>query len=254
MMLMMIRNIQTSRSAKHWVCFFLALQCAMAGQIAHAGSYGINPVKLTLSGQDSTQVMTVRNDGAEAAVMQVELAAWSAGAQDIYTPTRDLLANPPIFTLPAGAEQIIRVGLRRAPDGQRELAYRMFLQEVPPPIKFGTVGLQVALRISVPIFVPPPHPVKPVLRWQATRIAEHTLKIGVTNTGDGHDHIAAYKIYRAGSDAPFLSQKLFAYLLPGETHYWTLTTDVMPNSGEPLRVWAHTETGSVQGDIVMDKP
>ena len=253
-MIMIIRN-KTSRSAKNWAYLFLALQCTMACQIAHAGSYGINPVKLTLSGQDSTQIMTVRNDGTEAAVMQVELAAWSAGIpQDVYTPTRDLLANPPIFTLPAGAEQIIRVGLRRAPDGQRELAYRMFLQEVPPPAKFGTVGLQVALRISVPIFVPPPHPVKPILHWQATRIAEHTLKVGVTNTGNGHDHIAAYKIYRAGSGAPFLSQQLFAYLLPGETHYWTLTTDVMPNPDEPLRVWAHTETGDVQGDIVMDKP
>jgi fimbrial chaperone protein len=198
--------------------------------------------------------MTVRNDGAAAAVMQVELVAWSASAPDVYTPTRDLLANPPVFTLPAGGEQIIRVGLRRAPDGQRELAYRMFLQEVPPPVKFSTVGLRVALRISVPIFVPPPHPVNPVLRWQAIRIAEHTLKVGVTNTGDGHDHISAYKIYRAGSEAPFLSQQLFAYLLPGETRYWTLTTDVMPNPGESLRVWVNTERGAVQGDIVMDKP
>ncbi|MDP1772360.1 MAG: fimbria/pilus periplasmic chaperone [Methylobacter sp.] len=250
-----MRNIQTSRSTKNWVRLFLALQCAMACQIAQAGSYGINPVKLTLSGQNSTQIMTVRNDGAEAAVMQVELAAWSqTDARDIYTPTRELLANPPIFTLPAGAEQVIRVGLRRAPDGQRELAYRLFLQEVPPPVRPDTVGLQVALRISVPVFVPPPHPVKPILHWQATRIAEHTLKVGVTNTGNGHDHIAAYKIYRAGSSAPFLSQQLFAYLLPGETHYWTVTTDVMPNPGEALRVLANTETGSVQGNIVMDKP
>ena len=32
-------------------------------------------------------------------------------------------------------EQIVRVGLRRGPDPQRELAYRLYLQEVPPPPK-----------------------------------------------------------------------------------------------------------------------
>ncbi len=133
---MVVRSIQTARTVKNWVCLFLSLQCALTCGIAQAGSYGINPVKLTLSAQNSTQIITVRNDGAQAAVMQVELAAWSqADGQDVYTPTRELLATPPIFTVPAGVSQIIRVGLRRAPDEQRELVYRLFLQEVPPPAK-----------------------------------------------------------------------------------------------------------------------
>jgi fimbrial chaperone protein len=252
---MLIRSMGAGLPAKGCARLILAVLCSLACSMAQAGSYGINPVKLTLSAQSSTQIMTVRNDGAQAAVLQVELAAWSqADGQDVYTPTRELLATPPVFTLPAGASQIVRVGLRRAPDDERELAYRMFLQEVPPPVKPGGVGLQVALRISVPIFVAPVRPVKPILRWQAVQTAEHTLKIGVTNTGNGHDHLSAYKIYRAGSDEPFLSQQLFAYLLPGETRYWSLTTDVMPNPGESLRVSANTDSGAVQADIVVDKP
>lgn len=250
-----MRNIQHLRLVKPWVCLFLVLHCAMTCGIAQAGSFSINPVKLTLSAQNSMQIMTVRNDGAEAAVMQVELVAWSqANGQDVYTPTRELLATPPIFTVPAGGSQIIRVGLRRAPEGQRELAYRMFLQEVPPPAKPDTVGLQVALRISVPVFVAPSEPVKPVLYWQAVRLDEHTLKVGVTNTGNGHDHLSAYKIYRTGNAKPILAQKLFSYLLPGETHYWSLTTDTMPNPGESLRILTHTETGEVNANIIMDKP
>lgn len=250
-----MRNIQHLRLVKPWVCLFLVLHCAMACGIAQAGSFSINPVKLTLSAQNSMQIMTVRNDGAEAAVMQLELVAWSqANSQDVYTPTRELLATPPIFTVPAGGSQIIRVGLRRAPEGQRELAYRMFLQEVPPPAKPDTVGLQVALRISVPVFVAPSEPVKPVLYWQAVRLDEHTLKVGVTNTGNGHDHLSAYKIYRTGNAKPILAQKLFSYLLPGETHYWSLTTDTMPNPGESLRILTHTETGEVNANIIMDKP
>jgi fimbrial chaperone protein len=169
-----------------WIGFFLALQRLMACPMAQAGSFGINPVKLMLSGQNSTQIMTVRNDGDQSAVMQVELADWShMQGQEVYTPTRELLAIPPIFTLAAGATQIIRIGLRRAPAEQAEPAYRMFLQEVPPPVKPGSQGLQVALRISVPVFAVPAHHVKPVLHWQAVRLDEHTIKVGVTNTGNG---------------------------------------------------------------------
>ena len=252
---MVMRNIQTGRSAKNWACLFLVLQCVMACRIAQAGSYGINPVKLTLSAQNSTQIMTVRNDGEQAAVMQVELAAWSqVNGQDVYTPTRELLSTPPIFTLAAGASQIIRIGLRRAPDEQTELAYRMFLQEVPPPAKPGSLGLQVALRFSVPVFAIPAHKVKSDLHWQTVHLDEHTIKVGVTNTGNGHDHLSAYKLYRRGSTKPFLAQQLFAYLLPGATHNWTLTTDTLPDPGDALRVLANTDMGEANADIVMDKP
>lgn len=250
-----MRSTCVDWSLLKWAGCFLALLRLMSCPMAQAGSFGINPVKLTLSGQNATQVMTVRNDGAQAAVMQVELVAWSqADGQDVYTPTRELLATPPIFTLPAGASQIIRVGLRRAPDEQAELAYRMFLQEVPPPVKPDAVGLQVALRISVPVFAVPAQKATPILHWQVIHLDEHSIKVGVTNTGNGHDHLSAYKIYRSGSVKPILAQHLFAYLLPGATHYWTLTTDSMPDPGDALRVSATTDMGEVNADIVMDKP
>jgi fimbrial chaperone protein len=246
---------QPVRSIKKGLSLFLALCCLLTGHRIQAGSYGVNPVKLTLSSGNSTQVMTLRNNGAQAAVMQVELVKWTqAQGQDSYTPTRDLLATPPIFNVPAGGVQIIRIGLRHAPDPQREQAYRMFLQEVPPPPKLDAVGLQVALRISIPVFIAPSQPVKPVLRWKAVRIDEHTLKIEVFNSGNVHDHLSAFKIYRKGSNAPFQSQQLFVYLLPGEKRDWTLSTDVMPPPGESLRVSANTDTGIVETDLTMDKP
>jgi len=248
-------SLQTVRSVKNAISLFPVLCCLLAGKTIQAGSYGVNPVKLTLSSRNSTQVMTVRNNGAQTAVMQVDLAAWTQDqSQDNYAPTRDLLATPPIFNLPPGGMQIIRIGLRRAPDPQRERAYRMFLQEVPPPPKSDAAGLQIALRISIPIFIAPAAPAKPALRWKAARIDEHTLKIEIANTGDLHDHLSAYKIYRKGSNTPFLSQQLFAYLLPGAKREWALATDVMPNPGESLRVSATTDAGAAEAELAMDKP
>ena len=102
--------------------------------VAKAASFGVSPVRVTLSESQSMGALTVRNDGTEPASLQMEMLNWSqAQGQDVLTPTRELLANPPIFTVPAGGSQLVRVGLRRAPDGQRELTYRIVLQELPPP-------------------------------------------------------------------------------------------------------------------------
>ena len=73
------------------------------------------------------------------------------------------MATPPIFTVPPKGTQVIRVGLRRAADAQQGLSYRMFLQEVPPPPRQGLQGLQVALRLSLPVFVMPARDARPVL-------------------------------------------------------------------------------------------
>ena len=106
----------------------------MGASVASAASLGVSPVRVTLSESQSMGSLTVRNDGTEPASLQMEMLNWSqAEGQDVLMPTRELLANPPIFTVPAGGSQLVRVGLRRAPDGQRELTYRIVLQELPPP-------------------------------------------------------------------------------------------------------------------------
>ena len=220
-----------------------------------AGSIGISPVKLLLSKEHATEIISIRNDGDQASVMQVEFAAWTQeNGQDVYLPTQDLLATPPIFTVPAGASQIVRVGLRHAADSQRELAYRMFLQEVPPPQKNVAMGLQVALRISVPVFVAPPLPSAPTLHWRASRVDPHTINIEVTNTGSNHDHLSALTIYRADASQPLASQQLFVYLLPAQMRSWSFKTDTMPNPGETLRIVANTDAGAIQAELIMGKP
>ena len=91
-------------------------------------------MRVTLSDKQKIGTITVRNDGTEPVPMQLEVLNWSQEeANDVFTPTRELIVNPPIFTIPAGGSQLIRVGLRGTPDAQRELTYRIFIQELPPP-------------------------------------------------------------------------------------------------------------------------
>lgn len=134
--------------------FGLLLLCGM--ETAGAGSLYLNPVRLSLSADHAVEVVTISNQGAEPSVVQLETMAWTKTAGgDVYSPTTDLIAAPPIFTLPPGGSQIVRIGLRNALDPRSELNYRVYFQEVPPPPKPGFQGLNVALRLGVPVYVTP---------------------------------------------------------------------------------------------------
>ena len=55
------------------------------------------------------ETFTVRNNGTEPVMMQMELMSWSQSeGKDVYTATREVLGNPPIFTVPAGGSQLVR--------------------------------------------------------------------------------------------------------------------------------------------------
>jgi fimbrial chaperone protein len=171
--------------------------------------------------------------------------------KDVYTPTKDILATPPIFTVPAGGSQVVRVGLRRPTDAQRELAYRLFLQEVPPA-KSDAQGLRMVLRIGLPVFVLPPVVTKPVLRWQAVRTADGALKVVLTNSGNAHIQVARAKLTVPGSSQSLATQDVAAYVLSGQSRDWVYKLGSVPGSGASLRLVAQTDAGDTQADVVVE--
>src|SRR5205807_8196365 len=150
-------------------------------------------------------------------VVQINVQAWSqSGGKDVLADTKDVIASPPIATIPAGQEQIVRIGMRRAPDAQRELSYRLFLQEVPPPPRPGFQGLVVALRIGLPIFVQPRQgTAKAVLLWNASKSSPDILKLTADNAGTGHIQISTIELLRASEKDPIATFSGLAYLLSG---------------------------------------
>jgi len=233
----------------------LALWIAGAGA-ASAGSFAVSPVRATLSAQQPVGSLTVRNDGDEATVVQLEVVGWTQqqGGRDSYAPTKEILATPPIFTVPPGGMQTVRVGLRRAPDAQQELTYRLYLQEVPPPPKPGFQGMQVALRIGVPVFVAPPVPAKPVLRWQAARAPDGgSLRLTLTNSGNAHVQVANFRLALPGGAQPLATQDVAAYVLPGQSRDWSVKVSPLPAAGTTLGLAAQTDAGDAEATVVVER-
>ena len=180
------------------------------------------------------------------------LVSWTQeNGQDVYAPTKEILGTPPIATIPPGGEQILRLGMRRAPDPVNKLAYRVFLREVPPPPKPGFQGLQVALRLSLPIFVQPRQgPAKATLVWNLELQGDDTLQLRLDNKGTGHIQISEIALYQPGQEQPVASQSSLVYVLAGQSHAWVLKTQTAHlKPTDRLRLKVTTDAGSVDTDI-----
>lgn len=183
----------------------------MVAAPAFAADLQISPIRITLDPQSPNAVMTLINRGDGDTLLQLSVMAWSQDQTgDVLTPTRDVLANPGVFLLKGGDQQVARFALRVAPD-IKERSYRIVVQEVPRQRVEN--GLATVLRLMVPVFVPAPNP-NIAIEWSA-RAAPQGLEITARNPGNVHVQIKTVKL---SSGAALLATKTAnLYVLPGAT-------------------------------------
>jgi fimbrial chaperone protein len=220
--------------------------------LAQAGAFSVNPVRVTLSAKQPVAAITVRNESNEPTVVQLEALAWSQSlGKDVTVPSADVLATPPIFTLPPKGTQIVRIGLRKpAGSSTSESTYRLTLREVPQ--QKPTAGLAVTLLVSMPVFVTPAAATSPDLRWRVTRGGDNQLRVFATNTGTAHAQIAKIDISAGGKSV--VNRTVAEYVLPGNTREWTVSTSAAPPVGAQLRVASTTDFGDSSAEVVLEAP
>jgi fimbrial chaperone protein len=222
---------------------------------ARAASITLDPVRIELSTDQRTATVRVRNASAEPVIVQAEILSWSQrDGGDVYAPTREMLVTPTVVTIPARSDQIVRVALRRDQDPTLELAYRLYVQEIPPSPKPGSVGLNVALRIGVPIFVAPiAGTVKPQLAWRAAPATNGALTLSVHNAGTGSARLIQTELSTSGG-LPIAHLHDLAYVLPGQTRRWTIAPQQLKHSPPlrgDLRVRAESYVGTIDQPVTQ---
>lgn len=231
--------------------FATALVIALLACAAHAGSFSANPVRLVVAHGATSTSLALANRGDEPVLVQTELMAWSQrNGNDVMTPSDDLVVSPPIFKVAPGAVQTVRVGLLRRADASRELTYRLFLQEVPQPAPPGQQGVNIALRLGLPVFVMPPGRAEPQLVWRATRAQEGGLTLMLTNSGNAH--VQAINCDLREADGSLIAeQQLGGYVLPGQTRSWQIKLS-QAWRGEKLTLSARTDAGDITAVILAE--
>ena len=229
----------------------ILLGCAPLGALSAAGLQMI-PIRLGLDSETPAAILTAINTGTDDVVYQLSVSEWSQGpdGRDQLVPTRDVLANPGIFTVRAGNQQLIRLGLRTGA-APKERSYRVIVQELPQPNRPGK-GLQTLLRVSIPLFIPAQSPVTD-MRW-TLRPGPDGAKLTGINNGSVHVQITGVQITATnGADAP-PAARMSVYLLPG------VSREMAIGGGKPLAPGAtyhlriETDQGAMTADVRADAP
>jgi len=228
----------------------LLLACGLSIQ---AGSYMVKPVRIELSTRQLRSTMQIQNLGDEPLTIQAHIVAWNAkGAEEILSDNDDILLNPPIFTVPVGHTQFLRLGLRHPPQDLKEGTYRLILEQVPGPPKPDFMGINTVLKISVPIFVKPRVPA-PQLAWTLVRTSEEEMRLAVENRGNAHVQIRKFAVTPGGSNTAGFAEDTATYVLPNARKEWTIHSGTLAAAGK-LLLLGQSDVGDLREDLVPSRP
>jgi fimbrial chaperone protein len=221
----------------------LLSELAATGTVA-ASTLNVAPVRVELNATQSTAVVTIHNSEDSPVVVQARPTAWSQrDERDQLDETHDVIVTPPLFTIPAKSDQVLRIALLRKPDPVRELDYRLVLSEVPPEVGPDFKGLRMALRITLPIFGAAQTRASPEVAWHHQWQPDGTLQIEATNSGTAHIQILDFDVQGGDPAAQVLHTDNARYLLPGSTARWQLHTAAGFPHTERIVLHGHSDAG-----------
>jgi len=170
----------------------MALDAAQAQQ---AGGVQVAPVMIAMSAEHNIASLRVRNGRDRPVAFEADVYAWrQENGADVLTPTSDLIVAPGVFEVPAGTEQVVRLGVLAA-HAQNERAFRIILRELPAQRQHGAV-LGFTLELSLPVFIAPI-----AARGQLEARAEYRAggpALILANSGRTHVRLSAVETAEAG--------------------------------------------------------
>ena len=216
-----------------------------------ASSFTVSPTRIPLSEKNRAMTVRLLNTGDIPVTVQAHVVAWSLHEnQDVLIETDDLLLNPPIFKLDPQKPQLMRLGLRHPLALENEIAYRLIVEEVPPPPVHGVIAMRTILRISIPIFVEPRDGAKKQVAWKA-EVVPGGIKITATNQGNTHVQFRSIGLSpEGGSNAP-ATKKVMDYLLPGKSHEWIFEEEQF-RAAAKLSLTAVTDAGNFGASLIPE--
>ena len=219
----------------------------LTGLAADAQSLSVVPVNIFLPPGQKATTLTVTNQGTSQTTIQIRAFAWNQqGDDDQLTTSDEVVVSPPLASIAPGASQVVRLILRKTPQG-REAAYRILIDQIPPPAEAGVV--HVVLRLSIPIFA---QPMTRTLAHVQYHIEVHGGQLTLVGINDGLRHEAIRNIELSTSDGRTLKEAPSSspYILAGVTRRWNIDAQgPLPLPSETLRLTAHSDAGAIEQQV-----
>ncbi|MGQ0335150.1 fimbrial biogenesis chaperone [Halomonas elongata] len=214
-------------------CLLAAAMMLMTASAWGAASVQIWPINPVLKADENATALWLENRGAQEVTLQVRVFAWGQESGDIYSTQNEIMASPPVFTVPVGEKQLIRLTKTGNVQAGVENAYRVIVDEVPVKDKVSSdqgSALKFQMRYSVPLFVygTGKEPLEKKgsdaqnlqegqsLSW---RIVDNMLEI--SNASDHHVRLTGASVVNNGKEFS-LENGLLGYVLGNSSNRWPL--------------------------------
>jgi fimbrial chaperone protein len=213
---------------------------------ALAGTLRVDPVRLEISPDRRTATVTVRNEEQTPVTIRVYALTWDqVDGEDRYGETDAIIASPPIFTIAPGATQLLRVGLRTPSAGGR--AYRIIVEEVPAA---SPGGIQVALRLNLPLFAMMQAGAPGDLSWSASRQANGSWSLEAVNRGARYVRLEPSDVAAATGIAE--DSTAFGVVLPNSRRRWMIAEPRITNQARLQSIAQTSQGGGAQVALARD--
>jgi len=203
-----------------------ALLAGCLPSAAWAAAVVLWPVDPVIQAGQNASALWVENKGSTPVTLQVRALGWTqAGGDENYREQDEVVASPPIATVPPGQRQMVRVIRRTTGSSAVEHSYRLLIDELPPTIdsdKPDAAGAQlsVQMRYSIPLFTYDVERSKPTLNVRF-EVENGKRFLAIRNTGTEHARLVDLRL-RTGSGSTTIMSGLVGYVLPGSTMRWPL--------------------------------
>lgn len=188
--------------------------------VAFAASFGVSPVRIDLSASARSAELRLTNTGAEEVSVQVDVRKWSQdfdGAEQLFD-TNELLAVPPLATIPPGEQQIVRIGRRGEVSVDTEQSFRVLVTELAPAVAptAEQPTLRMRLQLSIPVFVAPIGAAEPEIAIEELADIGEGEHLVLHNRGKAHAKIGRIEVRSAGEWIPLSDDTVnrVRYVLP----------------------------------------
>lgn len=224
----------------------------LASPLLHAGAFSVTPVRIYMKPNDRAVALTIVNEGTTAVALQADMNNWTQqpDGSDVIELTEDMIVSPPIIKLAPKARQVVRLARLQPPDLGRQLTYRLIVREVPEATapRDKTIQVPIALALSMPVFITPPHTAR-IVDCTLSRTDAQALEARCANTGTAYAQVREIVVSRG--EQTLARFEGGTYILPGAARTLVVKGEQAVEPG-PAKMEVRYDDGKSQGfDVTL---
>lgn len=228
--------------------FVTGVGAVCGGAPARAGNFQVSPVIVSLDEKKTSGLIEISNHGDEPIRLHVKAHAWdqSATGDMVLGATDDIIVFPTLLTLKAGETRNVRVGTRLRANGA-ERSFRVFVEELPPlPGARRAPGIQVRMRMGIPIFVGGGGEEPSVHVEEASSSKDGRFSFRVRNNGGAHTVTRAVDVTLLDARGHALDRRKFPgwYLLAGGERVYEARVGAVACTAARVEVRVESDRGT----------